>query len=205
MAKNTSEACMSVDKFVLQLSALYYDPSHSLCAIFRDLLRQARLRQKENSGTMYADTVLYYLIDAQLELAFAGKFIAIKHHTAYVADLPVDRVGDFIINRIVIHVTTAPTQMLMRKCKENLNAGFQAIMITMQNRVGMAEDNAMHEGIAGRVEILAAEQFLAISLYKLSRFGEIERNTTLEQFMMVYNTLIDRYETDPSLRISIGK
>jgi hypothetical protein len=196
---------MSIDKFVLQLSALHYDPSHSLCAIFRDLLRQAQQRQKENSGTMYAGTVLYYLIGAQLELALGSKHILVKQHDAHVVDLPTDRVGDFIIKRVVIHITTSPTQMLMRKCRENLNAGYKAIIATVQNRVVGAEDNAEYEGIADRVEIWAAEQFLAASLYKLSKFGEIERIAMLETLVTVYNSLIDRYETDPSLHISIGK
>lgn len=43
------------------------------------------------------------------------------------------------------------------------------------------------------------------NIHLLSGFDEIERNTTLEQLILVYNNLIDRYETDPSLRISIGK
>ncbi len=55
------------------------------------------------------------------------------------------------------------------------------------------------------IEILAAEQFLATNLYELSEFGEIERNTTVARLIAVYNQLIDKYETDPSLRISIGK
>ena len=46
---------------------------------------------------------------------------------------------------------------------------------------------------------------MSANLYELSGFGETERATTVEQLVSVYNSLIDRYETDPSLRISIGK
>lgn len=61
------------------------------------------------------------------------------------------------------------------------------------------------EGLADRIEILAVEQFIVTNFYKLSKFGEIEYSTTLETPVSMYNSLIDRYETDFNLRISIGE
>ena len=54
-------------------------------------------------------------------------------------------------------------------------------------------------------EILAIKQFHAVGLNELNGFGEIERNPMLEQLVLVYNNLSDRYETEPSLRVNIGR
>ncbi|CAN5826310.1 hypothetical protein BH10CHL1_BH10CHL1_46560 [soil metagenome] len=205
MAKNLKERGIRVRNAASASFALRYHPEYSLCPMFRDLLDQAHKHQKENSGIIYFDTVLHYLIWAQLALVFAGGQMQIEYEGASVADAPTARSGDFLIKRVAIHVTTHPTLALMEKCKENLATGLKPIIVTIHHQVKTAEVLTEAEGIADRVEILAAEQFLATNVYELSEFGEIERNATVEQLITVYNNLIDEYETDPSLRISIGK
>lgn len=113
--------------------------------------------------------------------------------------------SNFVIKQMAIYVTTLPTLNLIKKCKENLKVGLFPIIITIQEQIGAAETLTKAKGLANRIEILSAEQFLTINFYQLSNFGEIEYSTTLETLVSMYNTLIDRYETDPSLRISIGK
>jgi len=98
-----------------------------------------------------------------------------------------------------------PTLALLEKCKADLAAGLKPIIITGNDQVETVEILAGAKDIADRVEIWSAEQFLVTRLHILSGFDEIERATTVEQLVSMYNTLIDRYETDPSLRISIGK
>lgn len=194
-----------IDFFASKPFILRYDVSRTLYFIIQDLLEQARKRQASNPGTTYVGAVLQHLVGAKLELALAGKNVQIIHHGASVADAPTSRAGDFLIKQIAIHVTTFPSLGLMEKCKENLATGLRPIIVTIHEHVKTAEVLTNAENIADRVEILAAEQFLATNLYELSGFGEIERNTTVERLLAVYNRLIDEHETDPSLRISIGK
>ncbi len=196
---------MRTCKSTLGLFTLHYAPSHSLCAMFRDLLQQAQKHQKETLGVMITDTILHYLIGAQLKLILATKNVEVKLHRVSVATALPTCPSNFLINQFAIHVTIYPTLALIEKCKENLAAGLRPIIITENDQVKTVEILANTKAIDGYVEIWAAEQFLAASLYELSGFNEIERNTTIAQLVAVYNQLIDEFETDPSLRISIGK
>lgn len=205
MAKNLKERGVQVRNSALASFTLHCHLNYSLCLMFRDLLDQAHKHQKETSGIMYFDTILHYLIRAQLTLVFAGRHVPIEYHGTSVADAPTARSGDFLIKRTAIHVTTHPTLALMEKCKENLATGLKPIIVTIHNQVKTAEVLTEAEAIFDRVEILPAEQFLAANVYELSGFGEIERDATVDQLIRVYNGLIDQYETDPSLHINIGK
>jgi len=195
---------MGADKFTLAWFTLHNEPSHSLSAMFRDLLKQAQKRQKEMPGVMDVDTILHYLIGAQLKLILVTEPIQVKLYRGSGVNGSSTQAGNFLIKQCAIHVTIYPTWALLEKCKENLADGLRPIIITGNDQVEAVEILANAKGIADRVEILAAEQFLAANLYELSEFGETERATTLEQLISVYNRLIDRHETDPSLRITIG-
>lgn len=203
--QNLDEPGCSLDDFVLEPFIFRYDPSRSYRAMIRNLLDQAQECQAENPSIAYKDTVLRYLIGAELELVLAGKYKTIIYSSISVTDASTVWVGDFLIEQAAIHVTTSPSLRLMEICQENLAAGLKPIIVTLDDQVETAEILIHAKNMANRIEILAAEQFLAAGFYRLSEFGEIERYTTVERLVAVYNRLIDKYETEPSLRISIGK
>lgn len=194
-----------MDFFAFQPFVLRYDVGKSIGAMVRDLLDQAKKRQEENPGTTYVGTMLQHLVGAKLELVLKDRGISVTHHGASVADAPRAREGDFVIDKVAIHVTTAPTQALMQKCKENLDSGYRPIIVTVHNMLPAAESNAALEGIEGRVDIVATDQFLVTNLHELSGFQDSERRTTIDDLIKRYNSIINTHETDPSLRINIGK
>ena len=191
--------------FASQPFVLRYDVGKSIASMIRDLQDQARQRQEENPGTMYVGAMLQHLVGAKLELVLKDRGLTIIHHGASVANGPTAREGDFVIDRVAIHVTAAPTQALMQKCKNNLDAGYRPIVVTVHNMLPTAEGNAVLEGIEGRVEILAADQFLATNLHELSGFQDSERITTIDDLVDAYNKIVQTHETDPSLRIRVGR
>lgn len=181
---------------------LKYDVSKSLRAIVRDLLAQAIKRQKENPGTMYAGAILQHLVGAKLSLVLPdGK---VQSNGFSVADAVSERSGDFIIGEVIIHVTTSPGEALMRKCERNLQAGARPIIVTTYESMPGAESLANIQGIAGRVDILEAEQFIATNVYELSKFETAQRKLTVERLIAKYNEIIEDCETDPSLAIKVG-
>lgn len=190
------------DYFSAQPFILKYDTSKSLRSIVRDLLVQAFKRQKENPGTMYAGAILQHLVGAKLSLVLPEG--EVKHHGASVSDAVSARSGDFIIDEVIIHVTTAPGEALMRKCTRNLEGGVRPIIITTYGSMPAAESLADIEGIAGRVDILEAEQFIATNVYELSLFKTAERRITVQKIVDRYNEIIDECETDPSLKVTLG-
>ncbi len=190
------------DFFCAQPFTLKYDTSKALRAIVRDLLAQASKRQKENPGTMYAGAVLQHLVGAKLSLVLPEG--AVQNNGYSVADAVSARSGDFIIGEVIIHVTTAPGEALMRKCESNLQAGTRPIIVTTYESMPGAESLANIQGIGGRVDILEAEQFIATNIYELSRFETAERKLTVERLANKYNEIVEDCETDPSLKVVVG-
>ena len=190
------------DFFSAQPFVLRYDTSKSLRAIVRDLLVQAFKRQKENPGTMYGGAVLQHLVGAKLSLVLPDGIV--QNNGFSVADAVSARSGDFIIDEVIIHVTTAPGEALMRKCDGNLQAGTRPIIVTTYESMPGAESLASIQGIAGRVDILEAEQFIATNVYELSRFETAQRKLTVERLINKYNEIVEACETDPSLKVTIG-
>lgn len=192
----------AVDFFNAKPFSLKFDTSKSLRAIVRDLLTQAQKRQKEAPGTMYMGAVLQHLVGAKLSLILPDG--GMQHHGFSVSDSVSDRGGDFIVDEVSIHVTTAPGEALIRKCADNLAAGLRPIIITVYARMPAAESLAEDHGIGGRVDILEAEQFIATNVYEWSKFKTADRKITVERLVARYNEVVEACETDPSLRITVG-
>ena len=95
---------------------LKVDPSRSLRSIIAELIEAAFARQRECPGTMVAGAVMQHLVGAKLELALPEGVI--EHKGFAVTDAPGRRKGDFLIGDTAIHVTTAPSEALIRKCCE---------------------------------------------------------------------------------------
>jgi hypothetical protein len=178
------------------------DASKSLRSIVADLIESAFTRQRESLGMMIAGAVMQHLVGAKLEIALPK--VKFDHHGFSVADAPGERKGDFFIGDTAIHVTTAPTEALIRKCCDNLSAGLRPLVITTQSGVGGASALAKNADVSDRVDILEIEQFVATNVYEWTAFQQTQRPLTVRQLIEAYNRIIDDYETDPSLKIVIG-
>ena len=190
------------DFFSAQPFILKYDTGKSLRMMVKDLLAQATKRQRENPGTMYTGAVLQHLVGAKLSLILPDE--PVQHHGYSVADAISARTGDFCFHDVVIHVTTAPSEALMRKCASNLDSGLRPLIITTADSMAGAESLAIIQGIAGRIDILEAEQFIATNVYELSFFRAQERKITVERIINRYNEVVEDCETDPSLKVNVG-
>ena len=179
------------------------DPNCGLRHVVRGILEQAYKRQQNAPGMHYAGAVLQHLVGAKLDCAFGeGR---LEHNSFSTADAPSDRPGDFLIGDAVVHVTTSPGEMVVKRCHENLNSGYKPILVTIQQRTAVAEGLAEDEGVADRVDIFEIEQFLALNLYEFAKFLNEERRTAIEDLVSRYNEIVEMVETDPSLRIEIQK
>jgi len=180
---------------------LHFDSSKSLRSVVRDLLSQAERRQARFAGSTLVGTMLQHLVGAKLNLLLDTP---VEHYGAAVADEASSRGGDFVIDDVVVHVTTAPTEALIRKCERNLEGGLRPVIITVEKGVMVAEGLAGQWGIAARLDVFEAEQFLAGNLYEIGKFGRTGRRATVEELVSEYNKIIDECETNPSLKIEIA-
>lgn len=179
-----------------------------LRAAIRNLMSQAEARQKEISGTMFLGTVMQHLVGAKLELVLAkmpkDKPIAIEHHGSNQNDTS-GRGGDFDIGDVAIHVSSAPTELLIQKCIQNLDSGKQPIIITVAKKTTLAEGLADNAKVGDRIDIVEFEQFISTNIYEMSLFDAKERRIKTDELIERYNQIIDLHETDPSLRIETQK
>jgi hypothetical protein len=89
---------------------------------------------------------------------------------------------------------------LIRKCVANLAEGLRPILITLSERVRVAEALAENAGIDQRLDVFEIEQFIALNLYELGRFRAEGRRLAVRELVQKY---VDRCETDPSLKIEL--
>lgn len=188
---------------------LRMDPASSLRFVVGDILEQAIDRQKKGgAGTMVAGAVLQHLVGAKLELALGtgkvkhSRFTRqIEHYSFSTADSPRGRKGDFLIGDVAIHVTTAPGEAVIERCRENLREGLNPILVTAKTQVAAATGLAEGRGIDTRLDIFEVEQFVALNLHELAGFETASRQLAVGSLIECYNAIIENVETDPSLRI----
>ena len=177
------------------------DASRSLRMVVRDVIAQAVERQKTAPGMYYGGAVLQHLVGAKLDCAL-GKGHS-EHNSFSTADAPGARVGDFLIGDVAVHVTTAPGEAVILKCRDNLNDGYRPILVTLQRGLTVAEGLAVNVGLGDRIDIFEIEQFIALNLYELGKFGADGRKTAIRDVVERYNEIVEEFETDPSLKIEL--
>ena len=106
--------------------------------------------------------MLQHLVGAKLECALGEG--AVLHHSHSTADEPGGRAGDFLIGDVAIHVTTAPGEAVIERCRENLNAGHQPLLVTERNKVPVAEGLAGQKDLGERIDIFEVETDPSLSI-----------------------------------------
>jgi hypothetical protein len=187
--------------FVKRQIEFNFDPGKSLQANIQDLLQQADDLQENSGGANYVGAMLQHLVGAKLDVVLgAGK---IQHHGSSVADHSTARQSDFQIETIAIHVTTHPSEALVRKCTENLRAGFKPLIITLGDGVEGAAFLLKNANLADRVDVLDIGQFLTANVYERSLFKAAACKVTFSKLLDRYNEIVAGCETDPALRIAL--
>lgn len=175
------------------------DASRSLRTVVRDVIAQAEERQKTAPGVYYAGAVMQHMVGAKLDCALGqGQF---EHNSYSTSDQQSGRAGDFFVGDVAIHVTTAPGEAVIERCRDNLNDGFRPILVTGQRGLTVAEALADNAGLGDRIDVFEIEQFIALNLYELGKFAADGRRVAVSDLVNRYNEVIEDVETDPSLKI----
>jgi hypothetical protein len=180
----------------------HFDTGKSLNANIGDLLVQAQELQADAGGANYVGAMLQHLVGAKLDVVLGkGK---LQHHCSSVADHSTERNADFQVEAVAIHVTTHPSEALVRKCASNLQSGLKPVIITLGDGVSGAEFLLKSSDLADRVDVLDVGQFLTANIYERSLFNAVDCKITLSNLLERYNEIVVSCETDPSLRIKLG-
>jgi hypothetical protein len=177
------------------------DASRSLRMLVRDVIAQAEQRQRDTPGMQYAGAVLQHLVGAKLDCALgAGNF---EHNSFSTSDAQSGRAGDFFIGDVAIHVTTAPGEAVIGRCRDNINNGHRPVIVTTARGLMTAEGLAGNAGLGERIDVFEIEQFVALNLYELGKFAADGRRVAVGGLVKRYNEIVEEVETDPSLKIEI--
>ena len=106
--------------FLSEPFTIRIDPAKSIRTMVMDIIGQAERRQSQQPGSTLVGTVLQHLVGAKLNLILDTP---VEHYGASVADQSSGRDCDFPVEDVAIHVTSAPSEALIRKCKRNLELG----------------------------------------------------------------------------------
>ncbi|MFU4176150.1 DUF4928 family protein [Pseudomonas aeruginosa] len=175
------------------------DASRSLRTLVRDMVGQAEERQRNTPGMQYAGAVLQHLVGAKLDCALgAGNF---EHNSFSTSDAQSGRAGDFFIGDVALHVTTAPGEAVIGRCRDNIDDGYRPIIVTTARGLTAAEVLAENAGLGERIDVFEVEQFVALNLYELGKFAAEGRRVAVGELVTRYNEIIEEVETDPSLKI----
>ncbi len=140
---------------------------------------------------------MQHLVGAKLEMLYPDQ--TISHNGNSVADSATGRSGDFEIGDCVIHVTTAPAQLVLQKCIDNLDRGLRPFVVSTNAGAAMAENLADQAGMSKRIEVLDITQFLVANMLEWTAFEGARRRSTFEELISRYNAIVEACETDPRL------
>lgn len=181
----------------------HFDPGKSLRVNVEDLLLQVQQMQAGSGGANYLGAMLQHLVGAKLDLVLGQGIVG--HYGSSVADQSTERHGDFQVDAVAIHVTTNPTEALVRKCAANLQAALKPVILTLGKGVDVAADLLNKSDLSERVDILDAAQFLTANIHERSLFQAKEYKLTLSKLLHRYNEIVSACETDPALQIHFSK
>lgn len=192
-----------IEKVMLHFASegpkFHFDNGKSITANVADIFAQAAEIQKNAGGASFVGAMLQHLVGAKLDIVL-GEGVAF-HHGSSVADGPTDRQADFEVNGVAIHVTTHPSEALIRKAARNIQAGLKPVIVTLADGVEGATYLLKNTEWRDRIDVIDATQFLTANVYERSLFKAEECKATLSSILMRYNEIVSVCETDPVLRI----
>ena len=178
-----------------------FDQDRSLMANLSKLFEQAEAFDQLRGGGTTTAAMLQHLVGAKMDLVLGeGR---IEHHGFSVADHSTDRPGDFAVEGVALHVTTHPSEALIRKTGVNLQQGLKPVIVTYGKGVALADLLLQQSEWVGRVDVLDIGQFLMANVVERSLFRATHYKATLTAILNRYNHIVEACETDPVLKIRL--
>ncbi len=175
------------------------DPNQSLRSVLSNLFEQAFRRRRSAEERAHAGALLQHLVGAELACTLRPEVV--RHHPYATADTGTGRAGDFVIGDTAFHVTAAPSEAVIERCRDNLETALRPVLITFENKTPTAFALAENAGIEARIDIFDIERFLALNILERGRFRSEGRQAALDDLVDEYNRIVEENETDRSLRI----
>lgn len=193
------EGIRETERLLIDGPFFEYHADKSIGWHLAELFSQAELIDQTHGVSWYLEAMLQHLVGAKLDIVLGEGLIV--HHGHSTADGPTGRKADFEINGVAVHVTTHPTEALIRKAADNLQSGLKPIIVTLADGVEGALFLLGGTEWRDRIDIMDAAQFLTANIYEHSLFKVGECKSTIQAILERYNQIVQECETDPVLKI----
>jgi hypothetical protein len=111
--------------------------------------------------------------------------------------------GDFRLGTTCFHVTPAPGNAVISKCKDNIQSGLHPVLLVPRELVLKARHFTEAVNVAEQITVIAIEDFIATNIIEISEGKQSEFFDTLKAIIAAYNRRLEEVETDMSLRIEL--
>jgi hypothetical protein len=182
------------DYFDKQTIKVNIDVNRPVSQLVADIFESLKGRSDHPAGA-----VAQHLVGAKLQMRFPN--VDIGQDNANAADQQTDRQGDFQINTTAFHVTVAPMEKLVIRCKENIRNGFRPVLIVSGNKLAFAEGLMEAHNLKEDVDVTSIETFIGTNISELGMYDVTNIKKRITELVRTYNDRIVRNETDQSLRI----
>ena len=170
------------------------DIRRSAFRIVADILAAAAAKGK-------APAVAEHLVGAKLAVKYPKIEIENRPYTG--ADVQAGRPGDFLVNDTVFHVTVAPGEQVLHKCKRNFAQGFRTVLLTPHDKVVGARQIAETLGVGDHVFIDSIEAFVGRNIEEQAEFKAGRLAGDVSRVLAKYNERVKAVEADLSMLIAI--
>ena len=158
-----------------------------------------------NAKVSKPGAVSQHLVGAKLQYKFKeSSDVIIEHHSSSTADVQTNRLGDFDIGNAVIHVTKTPNAGHFEKAYSNANAGRITYILVPEIKLNTTIlTNDIDVEYKSKVNVYSIEQFISQNIDEIALFRKDLSLQGLKEVLEIYNSLVEIYENDSSLKIVI--
>lgn len=172
---------------------LTFNPALSTWHIVHNLLAEAIAEGK-------AGYVAQHLVGAKLQFRFPD--IDVSNESGSTADMQTQRPGDFLIGHTAFHVTVAPMPPVFDKCRHNIQQGLKPFLLVPDNKLIGARQIA-EQTCEQQIAVESIESFVSQNINEISSFKKENLTNSFKELVEIYNSRVDKVETDKSLMIEL--
>jgi hypothetical protein len=172
---------------------IVFNPNMSSFQVISSIINLSKIEKKWGP-------VAQHLVGAKLQLRFPE--LKISNERVSASDEVTNRKGDFMMQSTVFHVTVAPGEKVLEKCRMNVLDGYRVYLIVPSERLGMIQSQ-VQDTFDGKVQLVSIENFVSQNVDEIGEFGDKRITQELINLLNLYNQRVDAVELDKSLMIEI--
>lgn len=180
---------------------IQFNPKQTLRVFIERALDEVRKRERNLAGAKLTGLFMQHMVGAKLDVLLGPG--AVTHHPATQADAQYERSGDFEIEGAILHVTSAPTERLIEKCRANLDGFKRPVIVTLTRKVATAAGLAENAERADQIEIVDFESLMVSNLLEHSFLKRRERRVSVEELVQAYSSLVKKHDPVSGIEIVV--